>query len=46
MTTWLLSLMDAENVQRSRVHLTVRGQNLDNDSSDDDEDRDEDLAMT
>lgn len=47
-TTWLLSLMDAENVQRSRVHLTVRAPNHDDESSEeDDEDESEDeLTMT
>lgn len=48
LTTWILSLMDAENVQRSRVHLTIRSKTNDNDSSedDDDEDQDEELTMT
>lgn len=47
LTTWLLSLMDAENVQRCRVHLTVRATNEDDDSSnDDDEDADDELSVT
>lgn len=47
LTTWLLSLMDAENVQRCRAHLTVRSNNRDDNSlSDEDEDKDEELAMT
>lgn len=47
LTTWLLNSMDAKNVQRSRVHLTVRTPNNDKDSSNEDEDDSEDeLSMT
>lgn len=47
LTTWLLSLMDAENIQRSRVHLTVRAASKDDNTSDDTEDEnDEELTMT
>lgn len=46
-TTWMLSLMDPEKVQRSRVHLTVRSRTRDDESSDnDDEDSDDELSMT
>lgn len=46
-TTWMLSLMDAENVQRCRVHLTVRSSGQDDDDTEDeDEDSDEELIMT
>lgn len=47
LTTWLLSLMDNENVQRCRVHLTVRAAKDNEDSSDNDDSETEDeLYMT
>lgn len=45
-TTWTLSLMDPENVQRSRVNLTVRSRVRDDESSDnEDKDSEEELTM-
>lgn len=47
LTTWLLGLMDAENVQRCRVHLTFRSTKVDDESSESDEDDDEEqLSMS
>lgn len=47
-TTWLLSLMDAENSRRCRVHLTTQSSKGDDDSEELEEDSDDDslLIMT
>lgn len=46
LTTQIINLLDAENVQRSCVHLTVRSQTQDTDSYDnEDEEREEELAI-
>lgn len=37
LTTWILGLMEAENFQRIRVHLIIRSEPNDIDSSEDDD---------
>lgn len=45
LTTWMLGLMDAENVRRCRVHLTSRSNLKDDDSDESADDSDDDTSL-